>query len=128
MMSHALLTLLASALLTATAGSAKESRGSWQNILHAHAGVPTIVHFWGLTCGPCRVEMPQWGKLLRERTDLNLVVIDADLIPNQVEDASEMVAKTGSRARKTGFSLTLSSSACVSRSIQAGEVRFPERY
>ena len=39
--------------------------------------------------------MPQWGKLLRERTDLNLVVIDADLIPNQVEDASDMLAKTG---------------------------------
>jgi hypothetical protein len=32
-----------------------------------------------------RVEMPQWGTLLRERSDLNLVVIDADLIPNQVQ-------------------------------------------
>jgi hypothetical protein len=41
--------------------------------------------------------MPQWGKLLQERHDLNLVVIDADLIPNQIEDASEMLAKTGLR-------------------------------
>jgi hypothetical protein len=32
---------------------------------------------------------------LRERADLNLVVIDADLIPNQAEDASAMLAKTG---------------------------------
>ena len=101
MTSRALVVLLAFVLMTATAGSAKEGeirsfkRGSWQEILHAHAGRPTIVHFWGLTCGPCRVEMPQWGKLLRERTDLNLVVIDADLIPNQVEDASDMLAKTG---------------------------------
>ena len=101
MTSRALVTLLAFVLMTVTAGSAKEgeirsfNRGSWQEILHAHAGRPTIVHFWGLTCGPCRVEMPQWGKLLRERTDLNLVVIDADLIPNQVEDASDMLAKTG---------------------------------
>ena len=100
MTSRALLALLAFVLLTATAGSAKEGeirsfkRGSWQEILRAHAGQPTIVHFWGLTCGPCRVEMPQWGKLLRERTDLNLVVIDAGLIPNQVEDASDMLAKT----------------------------------
>jgi thiol-disulfide isomerase/thioredoxin len=85
----------------AVAGSAKEGevrpfkRGSWQEIRQAHAGQPTVVHFWGLTCGPCRVEMPQWGKLLQEQPDLNLVVIDADLIPNQVEDASEMLAKTG---------------------------------
>jgi hypothetical protein len=39
--------------------------------------------------------MPQWGKLLQERSDLNLVVIDADLVPNQFADASEMLAKTG---------------------------------
>jgi hypothetical protein len=39
--------------------------------------------------------MPEWGKLLQERADLNLVVIDADLIPNQAEDASAMLAKTG---------------------------------
>jgi hypothetical protein len=32
---------------------------------------------------------------LRERSDLDLVAIDADLIPNQVEDASEMLARTG---------------------------------
>ena len=30
-------------------------RGSWQEILRAHAGRPTIVHFWGVTCGPCKV-------------------------------------------------------------------------
>ena len=27
----------------------------------AHAGQPTVIHFWGLTCGPCLVELPQWG-------------------------------------------------------------------
>jgi thiol-disulfide isomerase/thioredoxin len=96
-----LLSIFVVALLASTGGSAKDGdllpfkRGSWQEIRHAHAGRPTVVHFWGLTCGPCRVEMPQWGKLLRERSDLNLVVIDADLIPNQVEDASEMLARTG---------------------------------
>jgi thiol-disulfide isomerase/thioredoxin len=101
MKSHALVTLLALALIAVTGGSAKEGeirpfkRGSWQEIRQAHAGRPTVVHFWGLTCGPCRVEMPEWGKLLQERSDLNLVVIDADLIPNQVEDASAMLAKTG---------------------------------
>ena len=34
-------------------------RGTWKSILAAHAGQPTIAHFWGATCarvGPrCRV-------------------------------------------------------------------------
>jgi len=101
MRARVLLAIFVVALLASTGGFAKDGdlrpfkRGSWQEIRQAHAGRPTVVHFWGLTCGPCRVEMPQWGKLLRERSDLNLVAIDADLIPNQVEDASEMLARTG---------------------------------
>jgi thiol-disulfide isomerase/thioredoxin len=101
MTSRALVTLLVFALLAVAGSSARDGeirpfkRGSWQEIRQAHAGRPTVVHFWGLTCGPCRVEMPEWGKLLQERSDLNLVVIDADLIPNQVEDAAAMLAKTG---------------------------------
>jgi thiol-disulfide isomerase/thioredoxin len=36
-------------------------RGSWSDIRKAHAGKPTVVHFWGVTCGPCRIEMPNWA-------------------------------------------------------------------
>ena len=60
-------------------------RGSWQQIRRAHEGQSIVVHFWGLTCGPCRVEMPKWGRLLQERPDLRLIVIDADLVPNAAE-------------------------------------------
>jgi len=101
MRARVLLAIFVVALLASTGGFARDGdlrpfkRGSWQEIRQAHAGRATVVHFWGLTCGPCRVEMPQWGKLLRERSDLDLVAIDADLIPNQVEDASEMLARTG---------------------------------
>jgi thiol-disulfide isomerase/thioredoxin len=70
-------------------------RGSWQEIRKAHAGRPTVVHFWGLTCGPCRIEMPAWGKLLLERPDLELVVINADLVPNEPDAVSTMLAQTG---------------------------------
>jgi thiol-disulfide isomerase/thioredoxin len=53
-------------------------RGSWKHILNAHAGQPMVVHFWGVTCGPCRVEMPRWGELLKKRPDLNLVPLHSD--------------------------------------------------
>jgi thiol-disulfide isomerase/thioredoxin len=85
--------------LAVTAGAEGElhafKRGSWQQIRRAHAGQPLVVHFWGLTCGPCRVEMPRWGQLLRERPDLKLVAIDADLIPNAADLVTDMLAKTG---------------------------------
>jgi thiol-disulfide isomerase/thioredoxin len=96
-----LLLALIVALPLGRAGSAAETelrpfmRGSWQAIRTAHAGEPTVVHFWGVTCGPCRVEMPAWGKLLQERRDLKLVVIDADLVPNEPDAASAMLAQTG---------------------------------
>jgi thiol-disulfide isomerase/thioredoxin len=88
--------LLASVVGAATEGELHPfKRGSWQEIRRAHAGQPIVVHFWGLTCGPCRVEMPKWGRLLQERPDLKLVVIDADLIPNAAGLVSEMLVKTG---------------------------------
>jgi thiol-disulfide isomerase/thioredoxin len=70
-------------------------RGSWKQIREAHAGRPTVVHFWGVTCGPCRVEMPAWAGLKRERSDLDLVVINADLVPNAPSAVSAMLAQTG---------------------------------
>jgi thiol-disulfide isomerase/thioredoxin len=87
------------ALPSATAGARDDihafGRGSWQQIREAHAGKPFIVHFWGVTCGPCRTEMPQWGQLLNERADLNLVTIDADLVPNAPTAVQAMLSESG---------------------------------
>ena len=90
------LALFATVVSATTEGELRPfKRGSWQEIRRAHAGQPIVVHFWGLTCGPCRVEMPKWGRLLQERPDLKLIAIDADLIPNEASLVSEMLAKTG---------------------------------
>jgi thiol-disulfide isomerase/thioredoxin len=70
-------------------------RGSWKAIRAAYAGRPVVVHFWGVTCGPCRVEMPRLGKFLKERPDLNLVMINADLVPDAPEAISAMLSETG---------------------------------
>jgi thiol-disulfide isomerase/thioredoxin len=96
-----LLALLILALIPGSIGSAAMDglrtfeRGSWSEIRKAHAGRPAVVHFWGLTCGPCRVEMPSWGKLLVERRGLELVVINADLVPNEPGAVSATLAQTG---------------------------------
>ena len=90
---------IAMAIVIAGSAGAVELRpfvqGSWQELRRIHAGQPTIVHFWGVTCGPCRVEMPEWGRLLRERPDMNLVMIDADFVPNEPDKVVAMLSRTG---------------------------------
>jgi thiol-disulfide isomerase/thioredoxin len=70
-------------------------RGSWQALLEAHEGRPTVVHFWGLTCGPCLVELPEWGKLLGDRPEMTLVTIAADPSPMRPEALSMALDKAG---------------------------------
>jgi thiol-disulfide isomerase/thioredoxin len=70
-------------------------RGSWRNIVQAHSGRPMIVHFWGMSCGPCRAEMAAWGRLLAEKPDLPLVTVSADLVPDAPDAAQDFLVKSG---------------------------------
>jgi thiol-disulfide isomerase/thioredoxin len=70
-------------------------RGSWKQLLHAHAGHPTLVHFWGVTCGPCKVELPQLGEFMKQHPAVNVVTIDADLVPNSDAAALSMLQSAG---------------------------------
>ncbi len=70
-------------------------RGSWAKLREAHAGQPTVIHFWGLTCAPCLVEMPHWGALKAQRPDLRLVLIAADPVPQDPERLTAALAKAG---------------------------------
>jgi len=70
-------------------------RGSWQNILRSHAGRPTLVHFWGVTCGPCKVELPLLGKFMKDNAEVDVVMISADLVPNLPGAARAMLEKAG---------------------------------
>ncbi|MBI2736379.1 MAG: TlpA family protein disulfide reductase [Rhodospirillales bacterium] len=68
-------------------------RGSWAKLREAHAGRPTVIHFWGLTCAPCLVELPHWGELQAKRPDLRLVLIAADPVPQDPERVAATLAK-----------------------------------
>jgi thiol-disulfide isomerase/thioredoxin len=70
-------------------------RGSWQQLLHSHAGRPTLVHFWGVTCGPCKVELPELGQFVKRHPGVDVVTIDADLVPNSDAAAISMLQDAG---------------------------------
>ncbi|TAJ97110.1 MAG: TlpA family protein disulfide reductase [Reyranella sp.] len=68
-------------------------RGSWSKLRAAHDGQPTVIHFWGLTCAPCLVEMPEWGKLRTERPDMRLVMVAADPVPQDPARVADMLSR-----------------------------------
>jgi thiol-disulfide isomerase/thioredoxin len=70
-------------------------RGSWQQIMRSHAGRPTLVHFWGVTCGPCKIELPQLGQFMKDHPGIDVVTISADLVPNLPEATQSMLQKAG---------------------------------
>jgi Thiol-disulfide isomerase and thioredoxins len=41
-------------------------------MLRSHAGRPTLVHFWGVTCGPCKVELPLLGKFMKDNAEVDV--------------------------------------------------------
>jgi len=70
-------------------------RGSWAQLLHAHVGRPTLVHFWGVTCGPCKAELPLLGAFMRDHADVDVVMISADLVPNLPDATNAMLQHAG---------------------------------
>jgi thiol-disulfide isomerase/thioredoxin len=70
-------------------------RGSWQDILRSHAGRPTIVHFWGVTCGPCKVELPLLGTFMKDHPKVDMVTISADLVPDLPDATRSTLEKSG---------------------------------
>lgn len=70
-------------------------RGSWQRLLRAHANRPTLVHFWGVTCGPCKVELPELGEFMKQHPAVDVVTIDADLVPNSDAATLSMLQAAG---------------------------------
>jgi thiol-disulfide isomerase/thioredoxin len=70
-------------------------RESWQELMKAHAGRPTIVHFWGVTCGPCKVELPQLGAFMKDHPDIDIVTISADFVPDLPAATRAMLERSG---------------------------------
>ncbi|EJN15352.1 thiol-disulfide isomerase-like thioredoxin [Bradyrhizobium sp. YR681] len=88
--------LIASAVGLGAAPALKPfERGTWQSLLKGHAGRPTLVHFWGVTCGPCKVELPLLGQFAKEHPGIDVVTISADLVPNLPAATQSMLDRAG---------------------------------
>jgi thiol-disulfide isomerase/thioredoxin len=70
-------------------------RGSWGELRAAHKARPMIVHFWGLTCGPCLVELPKWGTFVGQAAGVDVVLIAADPVVVEPADLSAKLTKDG---------------------------------
>jgi thiol-disulfide isomerase/thioredoxin len=53
--------------------------GDWSKV-SSRTDKGLIVHFWGVTCGPCMSEMPAWGKFAKLHPD-QVVFIQVDQAP-----------------------------------------------
>jgi thiol-disulfide isomerase/thioredoxin len=70
-------------------------RGTWQAVIKGHAGRPVLVHFWGVTCGPCKVELPLLGQFAKDHPDVDVVTVSADLVPDLPGATQAMLDKAG---------------------------------
>ena len=87
--------MVSESALGAPPGLKPFERGTWQHVLRDHAGRPTLVHFWGVTCGPCKVELPVLGQFAKEHPGIDVVTISADLVPNLPAATQSMLDKAG---------------------------------
>lgn len=101
---HLLATIFLAAFLAPAPGSESPpnlkpfGRGSWQQVLHSHAGRPTLVQFWGVTCGPCKVELPMLGQFMKDHGAVDVVTISADLVPDLPAATRSMLERAGLQA------------------------------
>jgi thiol-disulfide isomerase/thioredoxin len=70
-------------------------RGSWKELLKEHQGEPIVVHFWGLTCGPCLEELPKWTAERDKRRDLDLVLVDSSPFGDDPAEVETALKKDG---------------------------------
>jgi thiol-disulfide isomerase/thioredoxin len=54
-----------------------------------------MVNFWGVTCGPCKVELPLLGQFVKDNPGVDIVTVNTDLVPGAPEATLSMLAKAG---------------------------------
>ncbi len=66
---------------------------SWDAMRQAHASRPWIVHLWGMSCDPCRAEMPAWGRFMRNYRGADVTFIEVEQAT--ASDVEAVLAQAG---------------------------------
>ncbi|MDR2011688.1 MAG: hypothetical protein LBQ20_01295 [Rhodanobacter sp.] len=70
---------------------------AWNALRHAHASSRWIVHFWGMSCDPCRQELPAWGRFVHDHPGIRITFIEVEqAVPSEVEAALAQAGLAGS--------------------------------
>ncbi len=91
------LTCLLICQIASAAGLQWYSADSWDAMRKAHASRPWIVHLWGMSCEPCRAEMPAWARFMHKHPDADVTFIEVEqATPSDVEAALAQAGLQGS--------------------------------
>jgi thiol-disulfide isomerase/thioredoxin len=62
-------------------------------------GKPAIIRFWGMWCGPCMVDMPNWLSVIRQLRapngqfqDMNILTVHVGLAPSSGDSLAQWTA------------------------------------
>jgi hypothetical protein len=77
----------------ASAAPMPYTESSWNRIETAYAGKRHIVHFWGVTCGPCMEELKTWATFTRQHPEIPLTLVQVD--EATLEQAEKLLQTTG---------------------------------
>ncbi|WP_345798307.1 TlpA disulfide reductase family protein [Castellaniella sp. MT123] len=97
---------LAVCRLAGAAGLQWYEAGDWATLRGQHASAPWVVHFWGMSCSPCRQELPAWSRFIRDHPDARVTFIEVEQAdPSAVQAVLEKagLAESDQRLSSDGF-------------------------
>lgn len=88
---------LSACQIASAAGLQGYGADAWKTLQQRHAGHPWIVHLWGMSCDPCREELPAWGRFVHAHPRVDVTFIEVEqTAPAEVETALAQAGLTGS--------------------------------
>jgi len=83
--------------IAAASGLKEYGADDWLVLQKAHAAGTWIVHLWGMSCDPCREELPAWGSFVRGHPQVDVTFIEVEqAVPSVVEAVLGRAGLTGS--------------------------------
>jgi hypothetical protein len=83
--------------IAGAAGLQSYNANEWDALRHAHAARPWVVHLWGMSCAPCRQELPAWSRYLHEHPGTQVTFIEVEqAAPPEVESVLAQAGLAGS--------------------------------